>query len=84
MVKHPLAFPDYFPLETKSIIVRPDFIGLGVGISTSNDLGYTYGRVTSMIQVDNSLSPYTANFLRVWKYEKNEWKIVVEVISGAQ
>lgn len=84
MVKYPRAFPDYFPFEEKSNIVKPHFTSLGAEISQSNDLGYTYGRVTASIMDNNSLAPYTANFLRVWKYENNAWKIVIEVISGAQ
>ena len=84
MLKYPRAFPDYFPLEEKSNIVKPDFTSVGGEMSQSNDLGYTYGRVTASITDNNALTPYTANFLRVWKYEENAWKIVVEVISGAQ
>lgn len=84
MLKYPRAFPDYFPFETTSTIVRPDFTILGGEMSQSNDLGYTYGRVTASITDNNSLTPYTANFLRVWNYENNAWKIVIEVISGAQ
>ena len=84
MIKYPRAFPDYFPLEENPNIVKPDFMSLGGEVSQSNDLGYTYGRVTASIMDNNSLTPYTANFLRVWKYENDAWKIVIEVISGAQ
>ena len=84
MLKYPRAFPDYFPFESKSTIAKPDFSVLGGEVSASNDLGYTYGRVTASIADNNSLAPYDANFLRVWKYEKNAWKIVIEVISGPQ
>jgi hypothetical protein len=84
MLKYPRAFPDYFPLEEKSTIVKPDFTSLGGEMARSNDLGYTYGRVTASIADNNALTPYTANFLRVWKYEGDAWKIVVEVISGAE
>ena len=84
MMKYPGRFPDYFPFEANPNIIRPDFVSLGGEVSTSNDLGYTYGRVTTSIADNNALLPYTANFLRVWKYENKAWKIVVEVISGAQ
>ena len=84
MLKYPRAFPDYFPFEAKSNIVKPDFTSLGGELSRSNDLAYTYGRVTASRQDTDTLSPYAANFLRVWKYENNAWKIVIEVISGAQ
>lgn len=84
MLKYPHAFPDYFPFESTSNIAKPDFKTLRGEVSDSNDLGYTYGRVTALIVENNSLTPYNANFLRVWKYEDNSWKIVIEVISGAQ
>ena len=82
MLKHPRAFPDYFPFENKSTIANPDYKSLGGDVSSSNDLGYTYGCVSASIMDNNSLVPYTANFLRVWKYENNAWKIVIEVVSG--
>ena len=82
MLKYPRAFPDYFPFENKSILVNGDFTSLGGEVSSSNDLGYTYGIVRASIPDNNALVPYTANFLRVWKYENNAWKIVIEVISG--
>jgi ketosteroid isomerase-like protein len=84
MIKYPRTFPDYFPFETNSNIGKPDFETLGGEVSTSNDLAYTYGRVSASIANNNSLVPYTANFLRVWKYEDKAWKIVIEVISGPQ
>ena len=84
MIKYPRTFPDYFPFEANQNIVRPDFTSLGGEVSTSNDLAYTYGRVTASISDNNSIVPYTANFLRVWKYEDKAWKIVIELISGAQ
>lgn len=84
MLKYPHAFPDYFPLEEKSTIVRPEFTSLGGEMARSNDLAYTYGRVTASIADNNTLAPYTGNFLRVWKYEGKGWKIVVEVITGAE
>ncbi|HMG90372.1 MAG TPA: nuclear transport factor 2 family protein [Chryseolinea sp.] len=82
MLKYPRAFPDYFPFESKSTLANADFKSMGGDMSTSNDLGYTYGTVSASIQDNNSLVPYTANFLRVWKYENNGWKIVIEVVSG--
>lgn len=84
MLKYPRTFPDYFPFEPDQNIVKPDFTSLGGEVSSSNDLAYTYGRVTASIMDNKSLVPYAANFLRVWKYEDKAWKIVIEVISGAQ
>jgi hypothetical protein len=82
MLKYPRAFPDYFPFESKSTLAKADFSSLGGAVSSSNDLGYTYGRVTALIEDNKSFVPYEANFLRVWKYENNAWKIVIEVVSG--
>jgi hypothetical protein len=47
---------------------------LGYGISSSGDLGYVYG---------TSLNPNNArkdNYVRVWRKEKDGWKIAVEVL----
>ena len=82
MLKYPRAFPDYFPFEDKTTLSKADFKSLGGDVSSSNDLAYTYGRVNASIEDNNSVVPYTANFLRVWKYEGDSWKIVIEVISG--
>ena len=82
MLKYPRAFPDYFPFESKTTLTKADFQSLGGEVSSSNDLAYTYGRVNASLEDNNSVVPYTANFLRVWKYEEDAWKIVIEVVSG--
>ena len=82
MLKYPRAFPDYFPFESKTTLTKADFTSLGGDVSSSNDLAYTYGRVNASFEDNNSVVPCTANFLRVWKYEGDSWKIVIEVISG--
>jgi ketosteroid isomerase-like protein len=41
-------------------------------ISNSADLGYTYG------------GSENANYLRIWKKERNGWKIVLDLLSAAQ
>jgi ketosteroid isomerase-like protein len=84
MLKYPRAFPDYFPFESKTTLTKADFKSLGGEVSSSNDLAYTYGRVNASLEDNNSVVPYTANFLRVWKYEEDAWKIVIEIVSGAQ
>jgi ketosteroid isomerase-like protein len=82
MLKYPRAFPDYFPFESKSTLAKADFKSLGGYLSSSNDLAYTYGRVNASLEDNNSVVPYTANFLRVWKYEEDAWRIVIEIVSG--
>jgi len=84
MLKYPRAFPDYFPFESKATLTNADFKSLGGDVASSNDLGYTYGRVSASLVDGDSLVPYSANFLRVWKYEDGAWKIVIQVVSGAQ
>jgi len=42
------------------------------GISNSGDLGFVYGTTVSKDKVDN--------YLRVWRREKNGWKIALEVV----
>jgi ketosteroid isomerase-like protein len=44
----------------------------GAGMSSNMDLGYTYG--TSII------NGKTDNYLRIWRWEKDEWKIALEVL----
>jgi ketosteroid isomerase-like protein len=45
--------------------------------SISRDLAYTYGNVTSS---DND-GEHKLNYLRVWKNEKGEWRIVLDVVT---
>ena len=44
----------------------------GAGMSPSMDLGYTYGTTT--------INGKTDNYLRIWRWEKDEWKIALEVL----
>jgi ketosteroid isomerase-like protein len=45
--------------------------------SSSNDLAYTYGKVT---RTEND-GEHKANYLRVWKNEDGIWKIVLDVVT---
>ena len=45
---------------------------LGSGIASSGDLGYVYGSTV--------INDKTNNYLRIWKREQAEWRIVVEVL----
>jgi uncharacterized membrane-anchored protein len=44
----------------------------GWGISPVPDMAYTYGTTTTGDKAEN--------YLRIWRREKNGWKIVVEVL----
>ncbi|MBK5273118.1 MAG: nuclear transport factor 2 family protein [Bacteroidia bacterium] len=60
---------------TKIGNATPDSIGytiLGSGIAFSGDLGYIYGSTV--------ISDKTENYLRIWRKEKEGWKIAVEVL----
>jgi ketosteroid isomerase-like protein len=53
--------------------VRLQFRNAGTGVSSSGDLGYAYGYVTA--------SAAHGNYLRVWKKEQDQWKIILDVAS---
>ncbi|HKC35484.1 MAG TPA: DUF4440 domain-containing protein, partial [Chitinophagaceae bacterium] len=44
----------------------------GAGISTGKDMGYTYGRA--------AINGKTDNYQRIWRHEKDGWKIALEVL----
>ncbi|TMI64827.1 MAG: hypothetical protein E6H07_02615 [Bacteroidetes bacterium] len=45
---------------------------LGSGIASSGDLGYTFGNITTGVK--------QFGYLRIWRNEKDGWKIAVEVL----
>ena len=55
-------------MTTSSIQYKLD----GAGMSPGMDLGYTYGTTT--------INGKTDNYLRIWRWEKDEWKIALEVL----
>ena len=55
-------------MTTSSIQYKLD----GAGMSLNMDLGYTYGTTT--------INGKTDNYLRIWRWEKDEWKIALEVL----
>jgi len=55
-------------MTTSSIQYKLD----GAGMSPNMDLGYVYGTTT--------INGKTDNYLRIWRWEKNEWKIALEVL----
>ena len=44
----------------------------GAGMASSGDLGYVYGTTTINGKADN--------YLRIWRREGKEWKLVLEVL----
>lgn len=49
------------------------------GIASSNDLAYVYG--TATVQLPSSQTK-AANYLRIWKHEKDRgWKIVLDLVT---
>ncbi|MCL6097126.1 MAG: nuclear transport factor 2 family protein [Bacteroidetes bacterium] len=62
-------------LEKKHYSFKP----AGGKISSSKDLGFTYGELTVSSVDDKSSEDYY--YMRVWEKEKNRWVIVAEVID---
>jgi ketosteroid isomerase-like protein len=58
------------------------FEQLGGEAATSNDLGYCYGKVKVTVWQDGNSRELNLNYLRVWKKEEGEWKIVLDVVGG--
>jgi ketosteroid isomerase-like protein len=53
----------------------------GGGIAGSADLGYTYGKVAVQMVRDGKDVTLPMCYMRVWKKEGSEWKIVLDVIG---
>ena len=76
------SFPNYYPFTNPSATNRAyKYSTLGGGVASSNDLGYSYGRVQFESTHDASGKTTIANFQRVWKLEGGVWKIVLDVIA---
>jgi len=60
---------------------------VGGYLSTSKEMGYTYGTMATIIDADieaneNESERFRANYLRLWRLsESNDWKIAVEVLD---
>jgi len=76
------SFPNYYPF-TNMLAKEHEckFSTLGGDVASSNDLGYSYGRVQFESTQDGSIKSMVANFQRVWKIEDDVWKIVLDVIA---
>jgi|GEM_PF-245448 len=53
----------------------------GGGIAKSADMAYTYGQTTLVVNTDEKEQKILTNYLRVWKKENQQWKIVLDVIQ---
>lgn len=58
------------------------FTQAGGGISSAQDLGYTYGTLVTESTTDGKKTPKTRSYMRIWKREKTGWKVVVDVITS--
>ena len=53
---------------------------MGGYLSSSKEMGYTYGTMTA--NTDEASSGFRTNYLRLWRYTiDNEWRIAVEVLN---
>ena len=76
------SFPTYYPFSNLSASEHKfKFSPLGGTVASSNDLGYTFGRVRLEPTEGGLAKSADANFLRVWKVEGGVWKIVLDVIA---
>ena len=76
------SFPNYHPFTNLSANEQEyKFSTLGGDVASSNDLGYSYGRVQFESTQDGAVKSTVANFQRVWKVEDGVWRIVLEVIA---
>ncbi len=54
---------------------------LGTETATSGDLGYVYGTTEVSLTKEGKLATKKATFVRVWKLEGSNWKIVLDVLT---
>ncbi len=54
---------------------------LGTETATSGDLGYVYGTTDVSLAKEGKMEMRKATFVRVWKFERGEWKIVLDVLT---
>ncbi|HEX6223257.1 MAG TPA: hypothetical protein VFZ52_02540, partial [Chryseolinea sp.] len=79
LILRPGSYPGRYPF--KNVPTEPEgfeFIVMGGDVATSNDVGYSFGRVQLKGQ---KTELNRANFLRVWKIEDGTWKIILDVVA---
>lgn len=54
---------------------------LGTETASSGDLGYVYGTINVALTKDGKPETKKATFVRVWKFESGNWKLVLEVLT---
>jgi ketosteroid isomerase-like protein len=68
-----LSSNNSLPKEAKESLRQSiQYTILGSGIASSGDLGYVYGATV--------INGKTDNYLRIWRMENGDWRIVVEVL----
>lgn len=73
----PARLDDY--LKTCPVQGNPST--LGTETAASGDLGYVYGTVDVTLTKEGKLETRNATFVRVWKFEDEQWKIVLDVLT---
>ncbi|MGE0587590.1 MAG: DUF4440 domain-containing protein [Cyclobacteriaceae bacterium] len=58
------------------------FEHIGCQVARSGDMGFTYGKVKLDRERDGQTQTLNLNYLRVWKVDNGNWKIVLDVIGG--
>jgi ketosteroid isomerase-like protein len=58
----------------ESFVSGTRYTVLGSGLASSGDIGYVYG--------GTEINGKTENYLRVWRREGNDWKIVLDVLRN--
>jgi ketosteroid isomerase-like protein len=83
LIIRPGSFPDYYPFKNLSSRGQKlKFLSMGGDIASSKDLGYVFGRAEYESMKNGAVSLVNASFLRVWKIENGEWKIVLDVVGA--
>jgi ketosteroid isomerase-like protein len=58
----------------ESFVTGTRYTVLGSGMASSGDLGYLFG--------STEINGKTENYLRVWRREGNDWKIILDVLRN--
>jgi ketosteroid isomerase-like protein len=71
------AIKDAFEKNEDVWSSQPDFSD----VSSSGDLGYTYGTYEVKRNNGSQTSTEKGNYMRIWKQQNSQWKIVLEVAN---
>ncbi len=55
---------------------------VGGEVAASGDMGYAYGKVKVTVTREGNTRELPLNYLRVWKKEEGQWRIVLDVVGG--